>query len=162
MTPVSRLMANVERPTASKRRLLMIVTHSVLFYGSEIWADVLRQEKYKKWMASAQRQRAERMTSSYRTVSKRAVLVIAGVTLIDCVWERRFRYEIPQIIYFCLYINKCIYRIDYLYLMILIKSIVFNIFIYWCNCFVSISSSFSFVLTRVYFIGSLYNVNNNA
>ena len=64
-TKLSRLMANVEGPTASKRRLLMAVTESILLYGCEIWADALKTEKYRKRMASVQRRGALRVASSY-------------------------------------------------------------------------------------------------
>lgn len=80
---LSRLMANVGGPTESKRRLLMSVTHSILLYGSEIWADALKKNKYRKKMAAVQRIGALRITSSYRTVSEPAVLIIAGVAPID-------------------------------------------------------------------------------
>ena len=41
---LSRLMANIGGPSASKRCLLMTVTHSVLLYGAEIWGDALELE----------------------------------------------------------------------------------------------------------------------
>lgn len=88
-TMLSRLMANVGGPSASKRRLLMSVTHSILLYGCEIWADALRQERYRKQMASIQRRGALRVASSYRTVSEPAVLVVAGVVPIDLLAQER-------------------------------------------------------------------------
>ena len=47
-------MGNVGDPTATKKRLLMAVTESILLYGSEIWTDALKMEKYRKRMASVQ------------------------------------------------------------------------------------------------------------
>lgn len=88
-TQLSRLMANVRGPSSSKRKLIMAVTHSILLYGSEIWADSLQQKKYRKRMAAAQRRGALRIASAYRTVSEPAVLVIAGVIPIDLLAEER-------------------------------------------------------------------------
>ncbi|XP_033229770.1 uncharacterized protein LOC117181319 [Belonocnema kinseyi] len=77
-TGLSRLMANVGGPKPSKRRLLMSVTTSILLYGTEIWADALRIDKYRRRMAGVQRLGVQRVACSYRTVSEPAVLVIAG------------------------------------------------------------------------------------
>lgn len=91
---LTKLMANIGGPTASKRKLLMTTTHAVLLYGSEIWAEALKQEKYRKQMAAVQRRGALRITSAYRTVSEPAVLVIAGVTPIDLLAaQRKYVYE---------------------------------------------------------------------
>ena len=35
---LNRLMANMNGPKTSKRKLLMSVTHFILLYGAEIWA----------------------------------------------------------------------------------------------------------------------------
>lgn len=59
-------MANVRGPTASKHRLLVTVTHSILVYGSAFWAYALRE--------------ALRTTSSFSTISEPAIRVIAEVT----------------------------------------------------------------------------------
>lgn len=80
---LSRLMANVGGPTASKRRLLMGVAESVLLYGCEIWADALDKQQYRRKLAAVQKKGALRIASSYRTVSEAATLVIAGVVPID-------------------------------------------------------------------------------
>lgn len=91
---LSRLMANVGGPIASKRKLLMAITHSILLYGCEIWADALKQEKYRKQMSAVQRRGALRVVSSYRTVSEPAVLVVAGVMPIDLLAaEKKHIYE---------------------------------------------------------------------
>ncbi|XP_054281266.1 uncharacterized protein LOC128998934 [Macrosteles quadrilineatus] len=76
---LSKFMANVGGPRSSRRRLLMSAVQSVLLYGSEMWADALNKEAYRLRLARVQRQAALRVASAYRTVSKPAVLVIAGV-----------------------------------------------------------------------------------
>ena len=78
-TKPSKLMANVGGPTASKRRLLMLVMESILLCDCEIWTDSLKTEKYRKHTASAQGRGALRVASSYRTVPEPVVFVIAGV-----------------------------------------------------------------------------------
>lgn len=86
---LSRLMANVGGPMASRRRLLMSVTHSILLYGCEIWADALNQEKYRRRLAAIQRRGALRVASAYRTVSEPAALVVAGVIPIKLMAQER-------------------------------------------------------------------------
>lgn len=76
---LSRLMANIGGPRASKRRLMMEVTNSILLYGAEVWGEKLEMESYRKHPASVQRRAALRIASAYRTVSEPAVLVIASV-----------------------------------------------------------------------------------
>ena len=82
-TALSRLMANVRGPRPAKRRLLMAVTHSVLLYGSEVWAQALRIKSYRRRISAVQRRGALRVASAYRTVSEPATLVIASVIPID-------------------------------------------------------------------------------
>ena len=86
---LSRLMANVDGPKPSKRRVLISVVHSILLYGAEIWADALNIEKYRKRMASVQRKGALRVTCSYRTVSVSATLVMGGIIPIDLLARER-------------------------------------------------------------------------
>lgn len=96
-TALSRLMGNIRGPGQNKRRLLMSVTHSIMLYGCEVWADALRIEKYRKRMAAVQRRGALRVTCSYRTVSEPAVLVIAGIVPIDLMaLERRDMYNVKE------------------------------------------------------------------
>ena len=45
---LSRLLANLGCPTASKMRLLMAVTELILLDGCEIWADALKTEEYRE------------------------------------------------------------------------------------------------------------------
>ncbi|XP_026471514.1 uncharacterized protein LOC113375783 [Ctenocephalides felis] len=80
---LSRIMANCMGPQTRKRRVLLEAVHSVLLYGTEIWADILKQKTYRRKIAAVQRRGALRVTCAYRTVSEAAVLVIAGATPID-------------------------------------------------------------------------------
>lgn len=86
---LSRLMANTGGPSPSKRRLLMTVIHSILLYGSEIWADALNRAYCRKHIVAVQRRGALRVACSYRTVSEVAVLVIANVIPIDLLAQER-------------------------------------------------------------------------
>lgn len=45
---LSRLMANIGRPTQEKRKLLMSTTMNVLFYGLELVADSLMKNNRRK------------------------------------------------------------------------------------------------------------------
>ena len=76
---LSWLMANVGGPKPSSRKLLMSVVHSILLYGAEVWAEVLEVEFHQTKPEAVQQHCALRIACSYRTVSKEAVLVIAGV-----------------------------------------------------------------------------------
>ena len=86
---LSRLIANMNGPKASKRKLLMSVTHSILLYGAEIWAGALEKVIYAKGMISVQRRGALRVACAYRTVSEAAVLVIAGIIPIRLLAKER-------------------------------------------------------------------------
>ena len=76
---LSWLMANVSGPKLSRRRPLMSAVHSILLYGTEVWAEALNVEFHQKKPGAVQRGCALRIACSYRTVSEEAVLVIAGV-----------------------------------------------------------------------------------
>ena len=93
---LSRLMRNTRGPKTGKRRLLMSVTHSILLYGAEVWADCIRKVTYASKLTSVQRQGALRISCAYRTVSLEAALVIAGVIPIDLLALERQ----------CIYLNK--------------------------------------------------------
>lgn len=87
---LSRIMLNTSGPRYAKRRLLLSTVHSIMLYGSEIWADRLSHESYRRKLATIQRRAALRVTSSYRTVSEAAVLVISKAVPIDLMaYERR-------------------------------------------------------------------------
>lgn len=98
---LARLMSNVGGPRAIKRKLLMATTNSILLYGAEIWAEVLEKQNCIKKTEKVQRVGALRIACAYRTVSKEAILVIAGVTPISLLAQERqrihqHRKEIPK------------------------------------------------------------------
>ena len=82
-------MANVGGPKTNRRKLLMSVVHSILFYGAEVWAEALEVECYKTKPEAVQRHCALRIEYLYRTVSKEAVLVIAGVMPVRLMAKQR-------------------------------------------------------------------------
>lgn len=86
---LARLMANIGGPLASRRKLLMDTTQSILLYGSEVWADTLKTEHHRKVLAKVQRTAALRVASAYRTVSEAAVLVISGTIPVDLLARER-------------------------------------------------------------------------
>ncbi|KAJ8932589.1 hypothetical protein NQ318_016633 [Aromia moschata] len=83
VSSLSRFLTNTIGPRTKKRRVLLEVVHSILLYGAEIWADILKQKTYRRKMAAVQRRGALRVTCAYRTVSEAPVLVIAGAAPID-------------------------------------------------------------------------------
>ena len=67
----------------------MSTTQSILLYGAEIWAKSLEQEVRRKVLAKVQRTAALRISSAYRTVSEKAILVISSSIPIDILAEER-------------------------------------------------------------------------
>lgn len=67
----------------------MSVVHSILLYGSEVWENQLRHEKYRKKLSSVQRRAALRVACAYRTVSEVVVLVIAKANPIELIANER-------------------------------------------------------------------------
>ena len=91
---LSRLMRNIGGPRASKRKLLMSVTNSILLYGAEIWGETTQKEFHRKRIARVQRRAALRVCSAYRSVSEPAVIAIAGTIPVDLLaLERKIIYE---------------------------------------------------------------------
>ena len=81
---LSRLMPNVGGPKQKRRALLTSVTTSVMTYGIAI------QESYKK-VASVHRISALRTASAFRTASREAADVIAGLMPIQALAQERER-----------------------------------------------------------------------
>ena len=61
----------------------MLVTVSVLLYGTVIWTDVLKLQKYKRCMYAVQQSGALRVVCSYRIVLDSVVFVVMGIIPID-------------------------------------------------------------------------------
>ena len=74
----SGLMANIDGPIQSRRRLITAMMNSILLYGSEAWADNTSVDCRMKILSSVQWTSGVRVVSAYRTVSKTAILVISG------------------------------------------------------------------------------------
>ena len=86
---LSRLMPNVGGPRANKRRLLGNVVDSIILYGAPIWGDWVEKDTYRKLIEKPQRKVAIRIVSAYRTVSTKAIQVIAGTVPIHLLVKER-------------------------------------------------------------------------
>jgi len=86
---LTRLMANVGGPSASKRKLISSVVTSIILYGAPIWSRALEISKAREQLESVQRTLALRVCSAYRTVSKEAAFVIANMPPITLVAKQR-------------------------------------------------------------------------
>ncbi|KAH8361354.1 hypothetical protein KR084_009546, partial [Drosophila pseudotakahashii] len=64
---LSRLMANIDGPIPSRRKLLMNTNNSILLYGCEVWADSLKTNCRLKTLMAIQRTSALRIIGAYRT-----------------------------------------------------------------------------------------------
>ena len=64
-------------PRAAWHQGVVLITQSILLYGSDIWADALKKEKFRMKIRGVQHRGALRVTFSYCTVSEPAALVIA-------------------------------------------------------------------------------------
>jgi Reverse transcriptase (RNA-dependent DNA polymerase)/Endonuclease-reverse transcriptase len=80
---LARLMPNVGGPKPARRKLYSAVVHSILLYGAPVWASCLEVERRRKIPAAVQRKCALAITSAYRTTSRDAVLVLAGIPPIE-------------------------------------------------------------------------------
>lgn len=52
---LNMLMSNTTGPRCSKRRLLVSVIHSIVFYAAPMWAEALRHQKYRTMLQQIQR-----------------------------------------------------------------------------------------------------------
>ncbi|XP_017773168.1 PREDICTED: uncharacterized protein LOC108560223 [Nicrophorus vespilloides] len=82
-TALSRLMHNKGGPKSSKRRLLGVVAQSIMLYATPIWEQAMTVLSYRKALETVQRRGAIKICSAYRTISRDAVQVIAGVPPIE-------------------------------------------------------------------------------
>ena len=90
-TVLSRLMPNVGGPKQNGRALLASVVTSVITYGIAIWAGALQTQETRRKVTSVCRLSALRVASAYRTVSKGASAVIAGLLPIEVLADERKR-----------------------------------------------------------------------
>ena len=70
-------------------RLLIEVAHSIMLYGAEVCAKAQEISKYRSRLASVQRRILLGVACAYRSVSKKAVLVIADIIPIDLLGKER-------------------------------------------------------------------------
>ncbi|XP_057663057.1 uncharacterized protein LOC130898015 [Diorhabda carinulata] len=82
-------MPKREGPSSSKRKLLSAVAHSIMLYAAPVWQESLKHLKYRSMFLKIQRKLAIRICSAFRTVSTEAILVLAGIILIDLLVNER-------------------------------------------------------------------------
>lgn len=74
---LNRLMPNLRGPDEKKRRLYGNVVLSVILYGAPVWGDSLGSSRKLGSLVSLQRSLAQRIISSYRTVSGDVACLLA-------------------------------------------------------------------------------------
>lgn len=87
---LSRLMPNVGGPRLAARRLLASTVTSMLLYGAPAWAPTMCAKPMAK-MEAVHRRCALRVACCYRTISYRAVCVVAGIPLFRLLADERLR-----------------------------------------------------------------------
>lgn len=81
---LTRVLPNLNDPRESTRHLYMNIIHSVLLYGSSVWAEVLeRKTSVRMALMKVQRRMALRVISAYKTISYAAAGLLAQVPSID-------------------------------------------------------------------------------
>lgn len=89
-----RVMPNIGGPKSTKRQIIYGAVNSILLYAAPVWCTALKKKKHVVAMERVQRKMLIRMSCAYRTVSNRALQVIAGILPMDLqVKERRLLYE---------------------------------------------------------------------
>lgn len=76
---LSRIMSNSSAISSSKRKLLASVAVSILRYGAAAWSSAMAVKRNVKRLESTHRLMCLRVASAYRTVSKDAICVLAGM-----------------------------------------------------------------------------------
>jgi len=90
---LAKIMPNISAAKSQKRKLLSNVVHSILLYGSPIWAQDMSKTGWST-LLKVQRRICLRVASAYCTVSSDAVGVIACIAPLDLMAdERRRTYE---------------------------------------------------------------------
>jgi hypothetical protein len=79
---LARILPNISQAKQRKRKLLAGVVHSILLYGSPIWASKMPRSGMLE-MGGCRRRIALRVASSYSSVSGNAVSVIVDIFPID-------------------------------------------------------------------------------
>lgn len=74
---LNRLMPNLKGPDEKRRRLFAGVVYSVILYETHVWGDVLATSRSRHVFAALKRSIAQRVISTYRTVSGDSALLLA-------------------------------------------------------------------------------------
>lgn len=85
---LSRIMPNISTAQPTKRKLLSNVVHSILLYGSPVWAEDMSAGGWKE-MRKVQRRICLRVASAYCTTSYDAIGVITGIKPLDLLAKDR-------------------------------------------------------------------------
>jgi len=90
---LSRIMPNISAARPTKRKLLSNVAHSILLYGSPVWADDMSAAGWEA-LHKVQRRICLRVASAYCTTSRDAIGVITGIAPLDLLArERKMMYD---------------------------------------------------------------------
>jgi hypothetical protein len=74
------IMPNVRGPNEGRRKLYVNIVYSIILYGAPIWSDiVLSNDRIKALLDRIVRRIAQRTCRAYKTVSKTAAVLIAGI-----------------------------------------------------------------------------------
>lgn len=91
---LARIMPNVGGPKTETRLLLCSVVRSILLYASPVWAGNLQSKESRRLLNTAYRQAALRVICGYRTISRDAAYVLAGMFPIEmAATDTNRRYE---------------------------------------------------------------------
>lgn len=88
---LNRLMPNLRGPDERRRRLYGNVVLSIILYGAPIWGDAVKNSRVLGNLVSLQRSLAQRIISSYRTVSGDAACLLARLPPIRFIAPMRKR-----------------------------------------------------------------------
>lgn len=76
---LNRLMPNLRGPDERKRRLFANSVYSVILYGAPVWGNTPLLRQARPPLSRLERSIAQRVISSYRTVSREAALLLARI-----------------------------------------------------------------------------------
>ncbi|XP_063929041.1 uncharacterized protein LOC135141671 [Zophobas morio] len=85
---LGRLIPNVGGPRASKRRVVCSVVHGILLFGEKGWIAGYRIQKYLQMLLGIHRNMLLQVCCAYRTVSWKALCVLAGIPPLDLLAEK--------------------------------------------------------------------------
>lgn len=86
-----KILPNIGGPGSKRREILYTVVQSQSLYAIPAWISALRIKKLREILERLQRRSLLRITSGYRTISTRAIQVLAGIPPIYLVAEEQSR-----------------------------------------------------------------------